>query len=95
MGITELINYDVLKKIINDEVERLATVKFEEFKKELLVNYSFDDKLLNREDTAKKLDISVRQVDNLVEKGKLKKGSIGRSVKFKNSDVLAYINGIK
>ena len=95
MGITELINYDALKKIINDEVERLATVKFEEFKKELLVNYSFDDKLLNREDTAKKLNLSVRQVDNLAEKGKLKKCSIGRSVKYKNSDVLAYINALK
>ncbi|MEI7509033.1 MAG: hypothetical protein WCJ62_06160 [Flavobacterium sp.] len=95
MGITELINYDALKKIINDEVERLATVKFEEFKKELSENYSFDDKLLNREATAKKLNLSVRQVDNLAEKGKLTKCSIGRSVKYKNSDVLAYINGIK
>ena len=95
MGITELINYDALKKIINDEVERLAAVKFEEFKKELLENYSFDDKLLNREATAKKLNLSVRQVDNLAEKGKLKKCSIGRSVKYKNSDVLVYINALK
>jgi predicted DNA-binding transcriptional regulator AlpA len=95
MGINDLINYDALKKIINDEVDRITTEKFEGYKKELLVNYCFDDKLLDRKATAKKLDLSIRQVDNLAEKGKLKKCSIGRSVKYKNSDVLAYINSLK
>ncbi len=95
MDLSNLINENALIKMINNEVERLSIIKFEEFKKELLENYSFDDKLLNREATAEKLNLSVRQVDNLAEKGKLKKCSIGRSVKYKNSDVLVYINALK
>ncbi len=95
MDLTNLFNEDVLSRLISAEVEKLANIKFEEFNKELLKNYTFDDKLLSREATAKKLDISVRQVDNLVKKGRLNKCSIGRSVKFKNSNILAYINSIK
>lgn len=95
MGIPELINQEAIFKIINDEVEKLATKKIEEFRRELAQNYCFDDSLINREAVSKKLDISLRQVDTLVKTGRLKKCSIGRSVKFRNSDVLAYIRTLK
>ena len=95
MGIPELINQEAIFKIINDEVEKLAIKKIEEFRRELAQNYFFDDSLMNKKTVSKKLDISVRQVDNLMKTGKLKNCAIGRSVKFKNSDILAYIATLK
>jgi predicted DNA-binding transcriptional regulator AlpA len=95
MDLTNLFNEDVLSRLISAEVEKLANIKFEEFKKDLAENYFFDDRLLDKVATAKKLDVSVRQLDNLVERGKLNKVLIGRSVKFKNSEVLEYINALK
>ena len=80
---------------VNNEVERLFAIKVEEFKKELSVNYSFDDCLLDRVQVSDKLGISIRQVDNLTSSGKLKKCSLGRGVKFRNSDVLEYMKSLK
>lgn len=95
MDLSNLFNEEALINIINNEVERLATIKFEEFKKELSVSYSFDDCLLDRVQVSSKLGISIRQVDNLTNRGKLKKCSLGRGVKFRNSDVLEYIKSLK
>lgn len=95
MDLTNLFNEDVLSRLISAEVEKLANIKFEEFKKSLEETYVFDDKLLNRDEVSKKLDISLRQVDTLVQTKRLKKCSIGRSVKFRNSDVLEYMANLK
>lgn len=95
MNLINLINEDVLVQLISSEVEKLANIKFEEFKKDLAVNYYFDDFLLSRDQVSIKLDISLRQVDKLVETKRLKKCSIGRSVKFRNSDVLEYMANLK
>jgi excisionase family DNA binding protein len=91
MNLINLINEDVLVQLISSEVEKLANIKFEEFKKDLAVNYYFDDCLLNKKEVSKKLNISLRQVDSLVSSRRLKKCAIGRSVKFRNSDVLNYM----
>lgn len=95
MNLINLINEDVLVQLISSEVEKLANIKFDEFKKDLAVNYYFDDCLLSRDQVSIKLDISLRQVDKLVETKRLKKCSIGRSVKFRNSDVLEYMANLK
>lgn len=95
MGIPDLINHDAIVRFIKEEVDKLASIKIEEFRKELSQNYYFDDCLLNREAVSSKLDISLRQVDTLVKTKRLKKCSIGRSVKFRNSDVLEYMAKLK
>lgn len=95
MGVPELINQEAILRIINDEVEKLATKKLEEFRNELAQSYYFDDYLIDRVAASIKLDVSLRQVDTLVKTGKLKKCAIGRSVKFRNSDVLAYMSALK
>jgi predicted DNA-binding transcriptional regulator AlpA len=95
MNLTNLFNEEALTKMINDEVEKLTKIKLEGFKQELSKNYFFDDKLLNRKEVSLKLGISLRQVDTLVKSKKLKKCSIGRSIKFRNSDVLEYIFNLK
>lgn len=98
MFTSSIINQDALQSQINSEVERLTAIKFEEFKNNLLEelskNYYFDDCLLDKIKVARKLGISVRQVDNLVTKGKLKKCGLGRSVKFKNSDINEYVRSL-
>lgn len=95
MDLSKLINENALITCVNNEVERLFAIKVEEFKKELSGNYSFDDYLLNRVQVSNKLGISIRQVDTLTRRGKLKKCSLGRGVKFRNSDVLEYIKSLK
>lgn len=95
MDLSNFINEEVLMNNINNEVERLFKIKFEEIKKELSGNYSFDDCLLDRVQVSGKLGISIRQVDNLTSRGKLKKCSLGRGVKFRNSDVLEYMKSLK
>lgn len=95
---SSIINQDALHVQINNEVERLTAIRFEEFKNNLLQelskNYYFVDNLFNKKKVAEILDISVRQVDNLVDSGKLKKCGLGRSVKFRNSDVNEYIKSL-
>ena len=94
MSLIKLLNEDVLMSIINAEVNRLVAIKSDELKAELSKNYSFNDSLLNRKEVASKLKVSVRQIDNLRASGKLKDCCVGRSVRFKNSDVLLYINSL-
>lgn len=81
--------------MIKAEVEKLATIKFEEFKKDLSENYFFDDKFLTREQVAEKLELSIGSVDNLRKKGKLNGYRVGTLVRFKNSEVLAYMKKVK
>ncbi len=95
MDLSKLINENALIACVNNEVERLFAIKVEAFKKELSGNYSFDDYLLNRVQVSDKLGISIRQVDTLTRRGKLKKCSLGRNVKFRNSDVIEYIKYLK
>ena len=99
MNTSSFINQDALQAHINNEVERLTQKKLEEFKegflKDLSQNYIRDDYLLSRKETAKKLDICVRALDYKVEGGKIKSVGQGRSVKFKNSDILEYIKNLK
>ncbi len=98
MSTSSIINQEALETQINNEVERLVKIKLEEFKnsllKELSQNYYFVDNLFDKTKVAKILDISVRQVDNLVSSGKLKKCGLGRSVKFRNSDINEYIKSL-
>ena len=87
-------NKIVLDKLIKDEVSRLNVIDFENFKVDFLKNYVFDDKLLSREEVAEKLNVSIGTVDNLVKRKRLSKCSIGKSVKFRNSDILTYIKNL-
>lgn len=96
---SSIINQDALQAQINNEVERLTAVKFEQFKNNLLEeiskNYYFDDKFLTREQVAEKLELSIGTVDNLRKSGKLKGSRAGKLVRFKNSEVLAYMKNLK
>jgi predicted DNA-binding transcriptional regulator AlpA len=88
-------NQSVFDEIIKKEVERLVRLQMDDFKRDLSTNYFFDDRLLGREEVAIKLDISIGTLDNIRKKGKLKGCAIGKSVKFRNSEVLAYIKSLK
>lgn len=88
-------NNDAFNEIIKKEVERLVKLQMDDFEKKLSENYFFDDKLLSREEVADKLAISLGTLDNLRKRGKLKAGGIGKGVKFRNSEVLAYIKSLK
>lgn len=96
---SSIINQDALQAQINNEVERLTAIRFEEFKNNLLQelskNYHFDDKFLTREQVAEKLELSIGTVDNLRKSGKLKGSRAGKLVRFKNSEVLAYMKNLK
>jgi excisionase family DNA binding protein len=89
-----LINQEVLVAVIKEEALKMFAEMAEEFKKELATNYTFDDKLLTREEVAEKLAVSKGTVDNLNKAGKLMAYSIGRSVRFRNSEVLRFIERI-
>lgn len=89
------INQNVFDDIIKNEVERLVKLQMDDFEKKLSENYFFDDKLLSREEVAVKLAISLGTLDNLRKRGKLKGCGIGKGVKFRNSEVLAYIKLLK
>lgn len=95
MFTSSIINQDALQAQINNEVERLTAVKFEEFKNNLLQeiskNYYFDDCLLSREEVAQKLDVCIGTVDNLRKRGKIKNSNIVSGVKYKKSEILRYI----
>lgn len=82
-------------EMIKKEVERLVRLQMDNFEKQLSENYCFDDKLLSREEVAIKLDISLGTLDNQRKRGKLKGCAIGKSVKFRNSEVLTYIKSLK
>lgn len=94
MGLSNLINLDELDNIINKRVSESLEIKAKELKDELAKNYVFNDYNLTRKDVAKVLAISLRQVDNLKSKGKLKSCLIGKSVRFKNSVVQDYIKNL-
>jgi len=87
-------NQNLFRDLIKQEVNKLVEIKFEELKKELLQTYVFDDKLLSREDVAEKLNVSVGKIDNLRKNKKLKGCGVGRSVKFRNSEILEYIRSL-
>lgn len=88
-------NQEFFQILINKEVERLSLIGFDNFEANFLKNYVFDDKLLSREETAEKLHVSIGTVDNLVKRKRLSKCSIGRTVRFRNSDVLTYIKNLR
>ena len=92
---SSIINQDALHAQINNEVERLTAIRFEEFKDALLdeiaQNYYFDDCLLSREEVAKKLDVSIGTVDNLKKRGTIVSSNIGKGVKYKKSEILRYM----
>lgn len=92
-----LINFDneAFKGIIRNEVERLVALQMDVFEKKISENYFFDDKLLSRDEVAVKLAVSLGTLDNLRKRGKLKACGIGKGVKFRNSEVLAYIKSLK
>lgn len=87
-------NQNLFRDLIKQEVDKLVEIKFEGLKKELLQTYVFDDKLLSREDVAEKLNVSVGTIDNLRKSKKLKGYGLGRSVKFRNSEILEYIRSL-
>lgn len=87
-------NQNLFRDLIKQEVDKLVEIKFEELKKELLQTYVFDDKLLSREDVAEKLNVSVGTIDNQRKSKKLKGYGLGRSVKFRNSEILEYIRSL-
>lgn len=99
MNTSSFINQDALQAHINNEVERLTQKKLEEFKerflKELSQNYFRDDYLLSRKETAIKMSISIRTLDEWVKTGKLKSVAQGTGVKFRNSYILEYIKNLK
>jgi excisionase family DNA binding protein len=95
MDLSNLINENALITCVNNEVERLFKIKVEEIKKELSENYFFDDRFLTREQVAEKLEISIGTVDNIRKKGKLNGFRVGTLVRFKNSEVLAYMKNVK
>lgn len=88
---SSLINQDVLVALVKEEAQKLFFEMSEKFQNELATNYTFDDKLLTREEVAKKLAVSKGTVDNMSSSGRLKPLTIGRSVRFRNSDVLEFI----
>ena len=88
---SSLINQDVLVALVKEEAQKLFIEMSEKFQNELATNYTFDDKLLTRDEVAKKLAVSKGTVDNMSSSGRLKPLTIGRSVRFRNSDVLEFI----
>jgi excisionase family DNA binding protein len=90
-----LLNQDVLVEIIKNEAQKMFALMAEEFQKELTTNYTFDDKLLTRDEVAIKLSVSKGTVDNLNKAGKITACSIGKSVRYRNSEILNYIKRIK
>lgn len=95
---SNIINQDALQTHINNEVERLTKIKFEELKegllKDLSQNYYFDDCLLSREEVADKLAVSIGTVDNLRKRGKIVNSNIVSGVRYKKSEILRYIKTI-
>jgi hypothetical protein len=92
-----IFNFDQIafEDIIKGEVEKLVKQHMSAYEQKLAENYYFDDKLLSREETAIKLNISVRTLADRTSKGKIKSTCLGRSVKYRNSDILAYIKNLK
>ena len=88
---SSLINQDVLVALVKEEAQKMFIEMSEKFQNELAANYTFDDKLLTREEVAKKLAVSKGTVDNMSSSGRLKPLTIGRSIRFRNSDVLEFI----
>jgi len=95
---SSIINQDALQAQINNEVERLTAIRFEEFKNNLLEeiskNYYFDDCLLSREEVAQKLGVSIGTVDNLKKRRKIASSNIGKGVKYKKSEILSYMKSL-
>jgi excisionase family DNA binding protein len=89
------LNQDLLIEVINNLVNKLVESKFHEFKKDLSSNYYFDDSLITREELADKLNVSIGTIDNLRARGKITGMSVGKSVRFKNSEILEYIKNLK
>jgi excisionase family DNA binding protein len=85
------LNQELLIEVINNLVNDLVEAKFDEFKKDLSSNYYFDDSLITREELADKLNVSIGTIDNLRARGKITGRSVGKSVRFKNSEILEYI----
>lgn len=90
----KLLNEDFLNSIIKSHINLALNDFVSNLHNDLSTVSSLGDFLLEREDVAKILKISVRQVDNLKSKGKLKPCLIGKSVRFKNSVVQDYIKSL-
>lgn len=92
-----LFNFDQIafEEIVKAEVEKLIKQHMNTYEQKLAENYYFDDKLLSRKETANKLNISVRTLDDKTKNGKIRSVGQGRSVKFRNSDILEYIKKLK
>lgn len=90
-----LLNEEFFKHVVMSQVNLVLNGLVENLKKDLSENYYFDDRLLSREEVAKKLDVSIGTIDNLRKRGKLKCCTVGKSVKFRNSDVVEYIKNLK
>ena len=89
------LNQDLLIEVINNLVTKLVEAKLDEFKKDLSSNYYFDDSLITREELAGKLNVSIGTIDNLRMRGRITGRSVGKSVRFKNSEILEYIKNLK
>mgnify|MGYP006174398297 CR=1 FL=1 len=89
------LNQELLIKVINNLVTKLVEAKLDEFKKDLSSNYYFDDSLITREELAGKLNVSIGTIDNLRMRGRITGRSVGKSVRFKNSEILEYIKNLK
>lgn len=50
-------------------------------------------RLVTRDETARALSVCLHTIDNMVARGQLKPVRCGRAVRFRESDVLAFING--
>lgn len=90
----KLLNEDFLNNIIKSQVDLVLSGFVSNLHNDLSVVSNLGDFLLDREQVAKILNISVRQVDNLKSKGKLKSCLIGKSVRFKNSTIQDYIKSL-
>lgn len=92
-----IFNFDqiVFEDIIKTEVEKLVKQYMSSYEQKLAENYCFDDKLLSRKETANKLNISLRTLADKTKNGKIRSVCQGRSVKFRNSDILEYIKKLK
>jgi hypothetical protein len=89
------LNQELLIEVINNLVTKLVETKLDEFKKDLSSNYYFDDSLITREKLAGKLNVSIGTIDNLRMRGRITGRSVGKSVRFKNSEILEYIKTLK
>jgi len=88
------LNEKLLNEMIAAQVDKLVAIKLQEFETQLSSNYIFDDYLLSREEVANKLNISKGTLDNLRNRKVLIGYNVGKSVKFKKSDVLQYIKNL-